>query len=121
PQPTSGMVRGAAGTRPSAFRHLLFDRGVRFAAGLAVAVAIPGAVLFSFQFQSLSALEDTSAVVLRQLSGETAESLASDIDEALKRPHIGMLLRSVQARLEPLDLSFIDPVFVQGLADSPFI
>jgi signal transduction histidine kinase len=108
-------------TRPSAFRHLLFDRGVRFAVGLAVAVAIPVAVLFYFQFKSLRALEDTSAVVLRQLSGDTAESLLNDIDEALKRPHIGMLLRSVQARLEPLDLAFVDPVFVQGLADSPFI
>src|SRR5262245_7303695 len=111
----------AASTRPSAFRHLLFDRGVRFAIGLAVAVAIPVAVLFYFQFRSLSALEDTSAVVLRQLSGDTAESLLNDIDEVLKRPHIGMLLRLVQARLEPLDLAFVDPVFVQGLADSPFI
>jgi signal transduction histidine kinase len=121
PQTRSAEAVGAAGTRPSAFRHVVFDRGVRFAVGLAVAVAIPVAVLFYFQFRSLRALEDTSAVVLRQLSGDTAESMATDIDEALKRPHIGMLLRSVQARLEPLDFGFIDPVFVQGLADSPFI
>ena len=122
PQSSLAAAKAAAGsTRPSAFRHLVFDRGVRFAVGLAVAVAIPVAVLFYFQFRSLSALEDTSAVVLRQLSGDTAESLLNDIDEALKRPHIGMLLRSVQARLEPLDLAFVDPVFVQGLADSPFI
>ena len=105
PQPTSAAANAAAAsTRPSAFQHLLHDRAVRFAVGLAVAVAIPVAVLFYFQFRSLNALEDTSAVVLRQLSGDTAESMAGDIDEALKRPHIGMLLRSVQARLEPVDL-----------------
>src|SRR5215208_6287924 len=122
PQPTPAAPGApAASTQPSAFQHLLYDRAVRFAIGLAVAVAITVAVLFYFQFRSLNALEDTSAVVLRQLSGDTAESMAGDIDEALKRPHIGMLLRSVQARLEPVDLGVIDPIVVQGLADSPFI
>ena len=43
----------ARGTRPSALHHLLYDRGVRFAAGLAVVVAIPVAVLFYFQFRAL--------------------------------------------------------------------
>ncbi len=65
-------------TRPSAFSHLLYDRGVRFAAGLAVVVAIPVAVLFYFQFRSLNDLEAASAVVLRQLSHDTADSLARD-------------------------------------------
>src|SRR5262245_27501048 len=72
----------AGSTRPSAFSHLLHDRGARFAAGLAIVVAIPVAVLFYFQFHSLTALEETSAVVLRQLSGDTAESLTGDIEEA---------------------------------------
>ena len=56
--PRSGSLsRAASGatstTQPSAFSHLLHDRGVRFAAGLAVVVAIPVAVLFYFQFRSL--------------------------------------------------------------------
>ncbi len=72
--------------------------------GLAVVVAIPVAVLFYFQFRSLNALEETSAVVLRQLSGDTSGRLAVEIDEALKRPHIDILLRTQQGRLEPVGL-----------------
>ena len=51
-------------TRPSPF-VLFHDRGIRLAAGLAVVVAIPMAVLFYFQFKSLKDIETTSAVVLR--------------------------------------------------------
>ncbi len=69
---------------------------MRFAVGLAVVVAIPVAVLFYFQFRSLNALEETSAVVLRQLSGDTSGRLAVEIDDALKRPHIDMLLKTQQ-------------------------
>jgi len=116
---TSGTA--ARGTRPSSFGHLLYDRGVRFAVGLAVVVAIPVAVLFYFQYRSMDDLEKTSAVVLRQLSRDTADLLAREIEEALKRPHIDILLRTTQARLEPLDLPFIDQAFAEGLADSPFI
>ena len=65
------------GTRPNPLRHLLHDRGVRFAAGLAVVVAIPVAVLFYFQFRSLNALDETSTVVLRQLSCDTSGRLAA--------------------------------------------
>ena len=111
----------AGGTRPNPLRHLLHDRGVRFAAGLAVVVAIPVAVLFYFQFRSLNALEETSTVVLRQLSGDTNGRLAVEIDEALKRPHIEMLLKTQQGRLEPVDFTWIAPVFAEGLIDSPFI
>jgi hypothetical protein len=46
--------------------RFIHDRGVRLAAGLAVVVAIPMAVLFYFQFKSLNDIETTSAVVLRQ-------------------------------------------------------
>jgi signal transduction histidine kinase len=108
-------------TRPTAFSHLLYDRGVRFAAGLAVVVAIPVAVLFYFQFRSLSDLEKTSAVVLRQLSGDTVELIAKAIDEALKHPHIDVLLRTPARVVEPLDLGWMDPVFEEGLRESPFI
>ncbi len=101
--------------------HLLHDRGVRFAAGLAVVVAIPVAVLFYFQFRSLGDLEHTSAVVLRQLSSDTADGLAKAVEETLKRPHIGVLLAVPQARAEPLDLAWIDPVFEEGLRESPFV
>ena len=108
-------------TRPSAISHLLYDRGVRFAAGLAVVVAIPVAVLFYFQFRSLNDIETTSAVVLRQLSGDTVEMIAKAVDEALKHPHIDVLLRTPARIVEPLDLAWIDPVFEEGLRESPFI
>jgi signal transduction histidine kinase len=107
--------------RPSAVSHLLYDRGIRFAAGLAIVVAIPVAVLFYFQFRSLNDIEKTSAVVLRQLSGDTADVLAKGIDEALKAPHIDVILRTQSIRTEPLDLAWIEPVFEEGLRESPFI
>lgn len=117
----SGNAEARGGTRPSAMTHLLHDRGVRFAAGLAIVVAIPVAVLFYFQFRSLGDLEHTSAVVLRQLSSDTADGLAKTVEESLKRPHIGVLLGVPQARTEPLDLTWIDPVFEEGLRESPFV
>jgi signal transduction histidine kinase len=109
-------------TRPSSFSHLLYDRGVRFAAGLAVVVAIPVAVLFYFQFKALDDIAETSSVVLRQLSRDTADSLTREIEEALKRPHIDLLLRpGQQARLNPPDFGWLDTVFGEGLAASEFI
>jgi signal transduction histidine kinase len=109
-------------TRPSSFSHLLHDRGVRFAAGLAVAVAIPVAVLFYFQFKSLDDIEETSAVVLHQLSRDTADSVTREIEEALKRPHIDLLLRpGQQARLNPPDFGWLDTVFGEGMAANEFI
>ena len=108
-------------TRPNPIRQFVSDRGVRLAAGLAVVVAIPMAVLFYFQFRSLNDIETTSAVVLRQLSSETADSLTRSIEDYLKRPHISVLLRIPQARTEPLDLASIDPVFNDALAESPFV
>ncbi len=109
------------GTRPGTMTHLLYDRGVRFAAGLAVVVAIPVAVLFYFQLRSLNDLEKTSAVVLRQLSSDTADAVTRAIEDSLKRPHIGVLLRITQARTEPLDLAWMDPVFAESLVESPFV
>jgi signal transduction histidine kinase len=107
--------------RPSTISHIFHDRGIRFAAGLAVVVAIPVAVLFYFQFRSLNDLETTSAVVLRQLSGDTVDVVAKAIDETLKTPHIDVLLRVQSIRTEPLDLPWIEPVFEEGLRESPFI
>ncbi|MDP1570716.1 MAG: HAMP domain-containing sensor histidine kinase [Vicinamibacterales bacterium] len=118
PPPPAARARG---TRPSAFHHFLHDRGVRLAAGLAVVVAIPVAVLFYFQFRALSDLEQTSEVVLRQLSQDTADSLTKTFEETLRRPHISVLLRIPQARSEPLDLPWIDPVLDEGLVESPFV
>lgn len=111
----------SGGTRPNALSSFLFDRGLRFAAGLAIVVTIPVAVLFYFQFRSLNDLETTSAVVLRQLSSDTVESLARGIEDALKRPHISVLLGIPQARMEPPDPAFIAPVLAEGLIESPFI
>jgi signal transduction histidine kinase len=102
-------------------REIFNDRGIRLAAGLAVVVAIPMAVLFYFQFKSLNDIEKTSSVVLRQLSSETADSLTRSIEDYLKRPHISVLLRIQQGRTEPLDLPFIEPVFNDALTESPFV
>jgi signal transduction histidine kinase len=110
-----------SGTRPSPFVQFIHDRGVRLAAGLAVVVAIPMAVLFYFQFKSLNDIETTSAVVLRQLSSETADSLTRAIEDYMKRPHISVLLRIQQRQTEPLDLPFIEPVLNDALAESPFV
>ncbi len=111
----------STGRRPSPLSQLIHDRGVRLAAGLAIVVAIPVAVLFYFQLRSLSDLETTSAVVLRQLSTDTADNVTKAIEGALKRPHIGVLLRIPAARFDPLDLAAIDPVFEEGFQESPFI
>jgi signal transduction histidine kinase len=108
-------------TGPSVLSQLLHDRSIRLAALLAIAVAIPVAVLFYFQFRSLNAIDQTSGVVLRQLSKDTADSLTKTIDEALKAPQIRVILRIPQARMEPLDLAFIEPIFVENLRFSPFI
>src|ERR687893_2023558 len=94
-------------TRPTAFSQILDDRSLRLAATLAVAVAIPVAVLFYFQFRSLHAIEETSSVVLRQLSKDTVDSLTRTIDESLKAIQIRVFLRVGAARVEPLDLPFI--------------
>ena len=111
----------SGGTRPNPLSQVGVDRGIRLAAGLAAVVAIPVAVLFYFQFRSLSDLEDTSAVVLRQLSSDTADSLTKVIDDALKRPHIGVLLGIPQTRMEPPDPAFIAPILTEALTESPFI
>lgn len=109
------------GTRPSPAWRLMNDRAMRLAVGLAIVVAIPMAVLFYFQFRSLNDIEKTSAVVLRQLSSDTAESLTKSVEDYLKRPHISVLLRIPQARTEPLDLTWIDPIMHDALQESPFI
>ena len=108
-------------TRPGSLGPFFYDRGVRFAAGLAIVVAIPVAVLFYFQFRSLHDLEKTSAVVLHQLSSDTAESMTRSVEEHLKRPHISVLLRIPQARTEPLDFAWVDPVLRVALKESPFV
>jgi signal transduction histidine kinase len=124
PRVSKAGTNGASttSTKSSGFRHLIYDRGVRFAVGLAIVVAIPVAVLFYFQFRSLDDIEETSAVVLRQLSRDSAESLAREIEEHLKRPHIDLLLRpGREARLNPPDFAWLDTVFAEGMAASPFI
>src|ERR1700704_6290000 len=108
---TAGPLESNRGVGPSAVSRWVRDRSLRIAAGLAVAVAIPVAVLFYFQFRSLSDLGRSSAVVLRQLSQETDDTVARDIDVALKAPHINVQLRITQEHTEPLDLPFIQRAF----------
>ena len=109
------------GTRPSAAWQVMHDRGMRLAVGLAIVVAIPMAVLFYFQFRSLSDIEKTSAILLRQLSSDTAESLTQSAEDYLKRPYLSVLLRVPQARIEPLDLAWIDPILHDALQESPYV
>ena len=109
------------GTRPRPAWHVWNDRGIRLAAGLAIVVAIPMAVLFYFQFRSLHDIEKTSTIVLRQLSSDTANSLVETVEAYLNRPYFNVLLRVPQARVEPLDLAFIDPVMRSALIESPYV
>ena len=109
------------GTGPRPAWQLWHDRGMRLAVGLAIVVAIPMAVLFYFQFRSLNDIETTSTIVLRQLSSDTADSLTETVEAYLKRPYFGVLLRVPQARVEPLDLAFIDPIMHDALLESPYV
>ena len=99
----------------------LRDRSVRVAAGIAIAVAIPGAVLFYFQFRSLSDLSQSSTVVLQQLSRETSDSLADAAAGALKSPYLNVLLAVGQRQTEPLDLPFLEATLKPALASDPFV
>jgi signal transduction histidine kinase len=101
--------------------QIFHDRSLRLAAGLAVAIAIPVTVLFYFQFRSLNAIEETSSVVLRQLSADSSDSLTTNIGHELRAPYIQVLLRIFQFRAEPLDLPFIDEVFAEGLERMAFV
>jgi signal transduction histidine kinase len=109
------------GVGPSIVAQLLRDRSLRLAVGLAVAVAIPVAGLFYFQFKSIAALGQSSAVVLRQLSQETADGLTRSVEDALKAPYINVLLRTPQQQTDPLNLPAIENTFEQGLAAIPFV
>jgi signal transduction histidine kinase len=109
------------GVGPSLVGQLIRDRSLRLAGGLAIAVAIPVAVLFYFQFRSIGDLGRSSAVVLRQLSQETADGVTTAIEDALKAPYINVLLRTPQAQSDPLNLTAIEPTFEQGLATMPFV
>ncbi|HUU35298.1 MAG TPA: HAMP domain-containing sensor histidine kinase [Vicinamibacterales bacterium] len=119
--PSPSPPSSTPGWRAGWVGHVLDDRGIRLATGLAVVVAIPVAVLFYFQFQSINDLASTSATVLRQLSQETADAAAEDVEDTLKRPHIGVLLAIPQTRSDSLDRAWMDPVMRQGLQQSPFV
>ena len=109
------------GVGPSFLSHLIRDRSLRLAGGLAIAVTIPVAVLFYFQFRSIRDLGHSSAVVLRQLSQETAEGVTSEIEDALKKPYINVLLRTPQQQSDPLNLAAMETTFEQALATMPFV
>jgi signal transduction histidine kinase len=118
PDPAASAGRGVG---PSFVGHLLRDRSLRLAGALAIVVAIPVAVLFYFQFTSIDALGRSSAVVLRQLSQETADGVTRKIEDTLKAPYINVLLRTPQAQSDPLNLAAIEPTFEQALATMPFV
>jgi signal transduction histidine kinase len=109
------------GIGPSTVQRLMHDRSLRLAAGLAVAVAIPVAILFYFQFRSISALSQTSALVLRQLSQETSDGVTKVLVDALRTVRVDVLLKIGQRQSEPLDLPFIANTFEQGLIADPFV
>jgi signal transduction histidine kinase len=112
---------GRLGVGPSPIGRWMHDRSFRLATGLAVAVAIPVAILFYFQFRAISDLGQSSAVVLRQLSQETAQGVTQALTDALRAPYISVLLRVSQAQTEPLDLEAIEPTLREGLTNEPFV
>ena len=109
------------GIGPSAVNRWLQDRGLRLAAALTIAVAVPVAVLFYFQFRSLADLDKSSTVVLRQLSKEAADGVTRSVEEALKSPYANVLLRTTQRQVEPPDLPAIATTFEKSLATDAFI
>jgi len=109
------------GVSPSSVGALLRDRTLRLAAGLAVVVAIPVAILFYFQFRSISALSQSSTVVLRQLSQETADAVTKVLVDTLRTARVDVLLKIGQRQTEPLDLAYIENAFEQGLVNDPFV
>ena len=109
------------GIGPSAVSRWLQDRALRLAAALTIAVVVPVGVLFYFQFRSLSDLDRSSTVVLRQLSKEAADGLTHSVEEALKSPYANVLLRTTQRQVEPPDLPSIAATFERSLAVDTFI
>jgi signal transduction histidine kinase len=100
---------------------LMRDRTLRLAAGLAVVVAIPVAILFYFQYRSIRALSESSTVVLRQLSSETADAVTKVLVDTLRTARVDVLLKVGQRQTEPLDLAYIENTFEQGLVSDPFV
>ena len=109
------------GVGPSLVGRLVRDRSLRLASGLAIAVAIPVAIMFYFQFRSLSDLGQASAVVLRQLSQETADAVTKELQDSLRAPRTDVILKIFQYQTEPLDLPFIQTTFNQGLDTEAFV
>jgi signal transduction histidine kinase len=100
---------------------LLRDRSLRLAVGLAVAITIPVAILFYFQFRSISALGRSSTVVLKQLSQETADGVTKTLQDGLRAVRFDVLIRILQRQTEPLDLTAIQTAFEQGFVNNPFV
>ncbi len=118
---SSGSASPGRGVGPSAVGQLLRDRTLRLAALLAIGIGIPVAIMFYFQFRSLSDLGNASAVVLRQLSQETADALTKDLQDTLHAARTDVVLKIFQYQTEPLDLPFIQSTFNQGLDAEQYV
>src|SRR3989442_11544328 len=110
-----------SGVSPSSVSALMRDRTLRLAAGLAIVVAIPVAILFYFQFRSISALSQSPTVVLRQLSQETSHAVTKVLVHTLRTARVHVLLQIGQRQTEPLDLAYIENAFEPGLLAHPFL
>jgi len=67
-------------------RKVLRNRSFRFAAGFAVAVVVPVAVLVYVQLGAVRDLERTSVLVLEALSRQTADAIAKAIEQDFEQP-----------------------------------
>ncbi|MFN8061953.1 MAG: HAMP domain-containing sensor histidine kinase [Vicinamibacterales bacterium] len=92
-------------------------RTFRLAVAMTFAVAVPIAVLLSFQYRSLSDLEHTSLQVLETLSSQTADGLVNTFQSDFRSPRFELAEVDDDA-VQRLDLAKVGAVLA-GLGRAP--
>lgn len=105
----------AATTRPRPAYRL------RLPVALAVVLTIPLAVLFYFQFRSVSDLAESSAVVLETLSKEATDRIATEIQAGFRAPRRAVAPWLQPDVTDPLNVPVIEDIFARALDAHPLL